>query len=138
MKKQVSTRLVTDSSSCRAFAQRLGVGKLKHVDTKFLWLQLMIKNNVVSMDSVNTLFNMSDLGTKKLTKARRAFLMFLAGMVFFNEETKEHEPVGEEECNEQLRRKSMGKSMKMVQKVVLGTLRMKVQKIFRPSYQSLS
>ena len=37
--------------------------------------------------------------------------MFLAGMVFFNEETKEYEPVGEEEYNEQLRRKAMGKSI---------------------------
>ena len=83
LKKQVKTRLVTDSSSCRAFAQRLGVGKLKHVDTKFLWLQLMIKNSMVAMDSVSTLFNMSDLGTKKLNKARRAFLMFLAGMNIF-------------------------------------------------------
>ena len=75
--------MVTDSSSCRAFAQRLGVGKLKHVDTKFHWLQLMIKNSMVAMDSVSTLFNMSDLGTKKLNRARRAFCMFLAGMNIF-------------------------------------------------------
>ena len=83
LKKQVKTRMVTDSSSCRAFAQRLGVGKLKHVDTKFHWLQLMIKNSMVAMDSVSTLFNMSDLGTKKLNRARRAFCMFLAGMNIF-------------------------------------------------------
>jgi hypothetical protein len=42
----------------------------------------MIKNSMVAMDSVSTLFNMSDLGTKKLNKARRAFLMFLAGKLW--------------------------------------------------------
>ena len=50
------------------------------------------------------------LGSEKVDKGTES-LMFLAGMVFFNEETKEYEPVGEEEYNEQLRRKAMGKSI---------------------------
>ena len=73
VKKPVKVDVITDSSSCRAFSQRQGVGRLKHVETKYLWLQQMIKDTVISMHGIATLLNMSDLGTKKLTKARRAF-----------------------------------------------------------------
>ena len=31
--------VITDSSSCRAFSERQGVGRLNHIDTKHLWLQ---------------------------------------------------------------------------------------------------
>ena len=35
-RKEVEMVIATDSSSCRAFCQRQGVGKLKHVDTRYL------------------------------------------------------------------------------------------------------
>lgn len=43
--QKVVVTLVGDSSSCRAFAQRQGVGRLKHVETKYLWLQQVIKTH---------------------------------------------------------------------------------------------
>ena len=37
VKKLVKVDVISDSSSCRAFSQRQGVGRLKHVETKHLW-----------------------------------------------------------------------------------------------------
>ena len=35
VRKETEVDVVTDSSSCRAFAQRQGVGRLKHIETKY-------------------------------------------------------------------------------------------------------
>ena len=85
--------------SCRAFSQRQGVGRLKHVETKYLWLQQQIKSGSLEMDGVATVLNISDLGTKKLTKVRRCFLMYLIGLVEFDPSTKSYVPAGEDEFN---------------------------------------
>ena len=69
-KKNTSVVVVTDSSSGKAFAQRLGVGRLKHVDVKFLWIQKAIKDSWLEMRTVATLLNVADLGTRKFNRAR--------------------------------------------------------------------
>ena len=53
----------------------------KHIDARYLWLQLKIKKQSLSMEGVPTLWNVSDLGTKRLTRQRREFLMYLIGLV---------------------------------------------------------
>ena len=35
-KRETEARIVSDSSSCRAFSQRQGVGRLKHINVKYL------------------------------------------------------------------------------------------------------
>ena len=45
----VKVSVITDSSSCRAFSERQGVGRLKHIDTKHLWLQQKVKENALTM-----------------------------------------------------------------------------------------
>ena len=52
--KEVLVSVITDSSSCRAFSQRQGVGRLKHIDTKYLWLQQSIKENVLPINATAT------------------------------------------------------------------------------------
>ena len=80
-KRPVMIRAITDSSSCRAFSERLGVGRLKRIDTRYLWMQLEVKKETMVMDSIPTLWNVADLGTKRLSRVRREFLMFLIGVV---------------------------------------------------------
>ena len=65
VRKEVSVNVITQSSSCRAFTQRQGVGRLKHVETKFLWLQQRSKENALAMEAVSTLLNISDMGTQR-------------------------------------------------------------------------
>eukprot|EP00435_Cladocopium_sp_Y103_P007835 s2794_g2.t1 len=106
----------------QSFGQFLGVGRLKHVDTKFLWLQQKIKEGDLDMDGVATVLNISDLGTKKLPKIRRCFLMHLLGLVEYDPSVKQYVTVGEEEFNTYMQEKYMGQSMKTVRRVVLDTL----------------
>ena len=120
--KKVSIVLVTDSSSGKAFAQRLGVGRLKHIDVKFLWLQQCVKEQLLTMERVGTLFNVADLGTKKLNKLRRLFLMFLMGIVEFKDEIDCYVPVGEDEYNEHMQKKMIGQNMKAVRQVMAQTI----------------
>ena len=42
-RRAVMIKAITDSSSCRAFTERLGVGRLKRIDIKYLWMQLEVK-----------------------------------------------------------------------------------------------
>ena len=45
-KRLAMIKTITDSSSCRAFTERLGVGRLKHIDTRYLWMQLEVKKKL--------------------------------------------------------------------------------------------
>eukprot|EP00435_Cladocopium_sp_Y103_P000040 s2725_g1.t1 len=122
VRKDVSIAVVIDSSSGKAFAQRLGVGRMKHIDVKFLWLQRCVKEQLLAMESVGTLFNVADLGTKKLNKVRRLFLMFLMNIVEFNDELDCYVPVGEDEYNDHMQKKMIGQNMKAVRQVMAQTI----------------
>eukprot|EP00435_Cladocopium_sp_Y103_P006539 s1805_g2.t1 len=122
VRKEVSIAVVTDSSSGKAFAQRLGVGRMKHIDVKFLWLQRCVKEQLLTIESVGTLFNVADLGTKKLNKLRRLFLMFLMNIVEFKDEIDCYVPVGEDEYNDYMQKKMIGQNMKTVRQVMAQTI----------------
>ena len=60
-------RVMTDSSSAKAFASKRGLGKMKHIQTRFLWIQerLVLKHFV--LDKVGTLLNRADVLRKQLS-----------------------------------------------------------------------
>ncbi len=70
----------TDSSSAKALAQRRGVGRLKHVDLRHLWVQACIWQKLLRLKKVGTVKNVSDLNTKSLSVARRKHLVGLCGL----------------------------------------------------------
>ena len=78
--QRVRLKLYSDSSSARSIVQRLGQGRLKHIDLRYLWIQEMVKRKVVSVHRVGTIYNISDLNAKKLSINRRRFLMSLLPM----------------------------------------------------------
>ena len=115
--------LFTDSSSCRAFTERQGVGsRLKHVDAKFLWLQKAVKDQLLNIEGVSTLVNVSDPGIKPLTRNRRLFLLYLIGVMEKTDFEESFTSVGEAEFNEHLRKKALGQKMKVVRKIVVQFL----------------
>ena len=79
--KDVKVSVITDSSSCRAFSERQGVGRLKHIDTKHLWLQQKVKGNALTMDPVSTLMNVADMGTE-IGSCEKSFPHVLDGYGF--------------------------------------------------------
>ena len=56
-----------DSSSVKAFVRRCDLGRMKHIQTRFLWIQerLALKHFVLS--KVSTLLNRADYLTKQLS-----------------------------------------------------------------------
>ncbi len=66
--------LHTESSSAKAAWQRAGSGRLKHIDTSMIVLQRMLRKQYIRLQKVPTTFSPSDLNTKKLSRAHRAFL----------------------------------------------------------------
>ena len=84
--------------------------------------QKAVRDSLMTIESVTTLLNVSDLGTTRLSRQRRHVLMFLMGMVRFNEDIMEYEAVGEQEFTEHTQRRAMGKNMKVVRQVMMQTL----------------
>ncbi|OLQ12776.1 hypothetical protein AK812_SmicGene3255 [Symbiodinium microadriaticum] len=76
--------------------------RLKHVDVRLCQLQDWVRENIISIGTVKTVLNVADLNTKKLTYARRAFLMYFLSQVEYSEgEEITHTGVDEYEKYEQ-------------------------------------
>ena len=65
----------TDSSAARGIVHRQGVGRIKHLATRMLWLQEVTRNGLCSVKAVSTVFNPADLGTKPLNASRMKLLL---------------------------------------------------------------
>ena len=108
-KQESSMVAFTDSSSCLALSQRLGVGRTKHLDVRQLWLQKEVKQGTLLVQKIHTQLNLADLNTKKLSRSRREFLMFLIGQM--EENTDGFEKVGIQEFEGYLNKKIIGESL---------------------------
>ena len=62
-------RMHTDSSAAKAIATRRGVGKVKHLDTRSLWIQDKVDSGAVTAKKVPGTQNPADLCTKYLAAA---------------------------------------------------------------------
>ena len=69
-----------DSVASRGMAQRLGAGKCRHIEVKWLWLQQAMDEKKLATKHVSTESNVADIGTKGLTSDRIGKLMNLMGM----------------------------------------------------------
>ena len=56
--------IASDSSAARAFAERKGLGRQKHVQTRFLWVQDAVQKRRVQLRTVLTTKNVADMLTK--------------------------------------------------------------------------
>ena len=95
LNKEVHLDVRMDSSSARQWLQRSGIGRLKHLAARSLWLQNAVKEKELFLKAVPTQFNLSDLNTKRLTRARREMLMYYLPMVDCGQEPLEKVGEGE-------------------------------------------
>ena len=63
---QTSVTLYTDSSAARGIIHRAGLGKLRHLETGYLWLQSAVKAKKLQVRKVLGTENPADLLTKHL------------------------------------------------------------------------
>ena len=64
----VDIALYTDASAARGIAMRRGLGKLRHMAVRTLWLQERIAHKELTLCKVKGDINMSDLQTKYLNQ----------------------------------------------------------------------
>ena len=74
-------RALTDSAANNAMTHRLGVGKIRHLQTKVLWLQQqLVYEHQLVMSWKAGRYNDADLDTKVLRKARFQELIGMCGL----------------------------------------------------------
>ena len=76
----VRQRLFVDGSSANFVVRRSGVGRLKRVSIKHMFLQQLLRQKAFSIHKVPTRINPADLNTKKLSFERRNLPAILAGL----------------------------------------------------------
>ena len=62
----MKVRLWVDSSAAKAVASRTGLGKVRHLEVKFLWLQEVVREGRVEICKIKGENNIADIGTKPL------------------------------------------------------------------------
>ena len=67
---KVSVRLETDSAAAKGIAGRRGVGKVRHIEICYLWLQERVKQRDIEIVKIPGAVNEADLMTKNLDGAR--------------------------------------------------------------------
>ena len=80
MKKDVVIRM--DSTAGKAISERLGLGKTRHISTRYLWIQQRIRKKELSVEKEPGITNCSDLVTK--VQAEGGILKHLTAMGFYS------------------------------------------------------
>ena len=63
---QVDITMFTDSSSGLSFSSRRGLGKMRHIQTRFLWLQDLVASKALNVRKILGTLNPADILTKPL------------------------------------------------------------------------
>ena len=101
--------LYLDSSAARGIITRQGVGRVKHLQIRTLFLQELHKQGTLSVHPVGTKENTADIGTKPLSGKRIKLLLHWLG---FQDEN--NEPVGSEELQEHRSQEQAKASVRMI------------------------
>ena len=72
----------TDSIAAKAISNRRGLGKVRHVDVKFLWVQQRTLNGDIEVLKADGDTNVADVGTKHLDAKRLESLLNRAGFFY--------------------------------------------------------
>eukprot|EP00971_Amphidinium_carterae_P348030 6490283-Amphidinium_carterae.1 len=67
--QRLSLDIMVDSSACKAMSQRVGTGRVKHLDVKQLWVQQATRNKTLTVKKVTSNENVSDILTKPMAEA---------------------------------------------------------------------
>ena len=75
-----SIHLHCDISAAKGTIQRQGVGRVRHLSCRVLWLQSLVANGTIKLAYVAGATNPADIGTKRLPSSRLRSLMSMLGM----------------------------------------------------------
>ena len=109
--------LHTDNSAVRMLSLKFGVGRLRHIKDRMLWLQEKMANYELDIRQVPTLQNIADLNTKEHGKHRFLSLLYMFGFV-----TSKGSRVGEDEVTKLQAKEAMKNHVKLIGQVSLRTV----------------
>ena len=75
----LKVRLWVDSSAARSMASRVGVGKLRHMEVRYLWLQEVVRRRGLALKKIAGAANPADVLTKPKSMNDIESLMRLTG-----------------------------------------------------------
>jgi len=78
--EQVDLTILSDSSAARAVTQKRGVGRMRHLRIRELWLQEAVRERQLMVKAIRTEDNVSDLLTKVLARPRHVMLTEQVGL----------------------------------------------------------
>ena len=107
---------LVDNTAAKQIANKKGVGKIRHLAGKVLWIQEYTSSGKVKVIQIPTSLNLSDIGTKPLSMARTKALLYCIGMV------EDNSAVGEAEYDEMLAKYAAGKKIKAMAKTFVKIL----------------
>eukprot|EP00435_Cladocopium_sp_Y103_P068454 s73_g31.t1 len=67
--EELQTVLYIDNSAARQILQRQGVGRIRHLSVKTLWLQTRVRDGLIAVKGIESSKNVADVGTKRLGQA---------------------------------------------------------------------
>ena len=70
----VKVEVIQDSTAAKGTMSRAGIGKIKHLDTGWLWVQDVVRSGIVTLKKINGKVNPADLLTKPKSAAEAARL----------------------------------------------------------------
>ena len=71
--------MYSDASAGRSMCFRKGLGRVRHLETKYLWIQDLVKEGRIKLLKVKGSENPADIGTKYLSFAEMNELMLKIG-----------------------------------------------------------
>ena len=78
--------LAIDAKATEHILHRQGIGKLKHIDVAYLWIQDEVRSQRLRVRRIRSEDNVADLGTKPLSKAVIAKHCITLGYVNMSQE----------------------------------------------------
>ena len=79
--RQIEASLRMDNAAARGICRRQGIGKIKSLEMRTLWLQQMVKTKTLKLKTMKSQSNCADLGTKTLAAGTLILLRNLNGLV---------------------------------------------------------
>ena len=76
----VELELLTEASSAKAIASRSGVGRIRHIETRYLWLQSKIASGAFRVVKIPGNKNPADIGTKHVSQKDLEKLREMTGL----------------------------------------------------------
>ena len=85
---KVKIHILMDATAGRSIGSRRGIGKVKHLDTIYLWVQEHVTSGRVTIGKIHTSMNFADILTKPVAGPLLQRLMLDQGFTFPQDRAK--------------------------------------------------